>query len=168
VADREQDKTAIREAILRYCRGCDRSDIALIQSAYHPDAIAHHGAAFQGNAWEAFAKLLSEPSPRLSAQHHITNQLIDFDGDTAWSETYYLAYYLLPTDDGGTKLWNVGGRYIDRFERRGGAWRIAHRIACHDWDRVDPIVETAPGSQEWIQGKADRTDPSHQRQERST
>ena len=33
------DKTAIREATMRYCRGVDRFDADRISSAYHPDAL---------------------------------------------------------------------------------------------------------------------------------
>ena len=29
----------------------------------------------------------------------------------------------------------TGGRYLDRFELRGGAWKIARRIATIDWSR---------------------------------
>jgi hypothetical protein len=31
----------------------------------------------------------------------------------------------------------VGGRYLDRFERRDGAWRIVERVGMTDWARVD-------------------------------
>jgi hypothetical protein len=32
----------------------------------------------------------------------------------------------------------VGGRYMDRMEKRDGVWRIATRIGMTDWTRVDP------------------------------
>ena len=28
----------------------------------------------------------------------------------------------------------VGGRYLDRFERRDGQWKIAHRLYVMDWN----------------------------------
>ncbi|MET0378059.1 MAG: nuclear transport factor 2 family protein [Spongiibacteraceae bacterium] len=34
----------IRQALVRYCRGVDRSDEAMIRSAFHEDAIDEHGA----------------------------------------------------------------------------------------------------------------------------
>jgi hypothetical protein len=27
----------------------------------------------------------------------------------------------------------IGGRYLDRFERRDGEWRIAERVMLYDW-----------------------------------
>jgi hypothetical protein len=38
------DREAIREVIQRFARGLDRHDDALVASAYHPDALDHHGA----------------------------------------------------------------------------------------------------------------------------
>ena len=37
------DKQQIHEALMRYARGVDRGDAALICSAYHPDAVDEHG-----------------------------------------------------------------------------------------------------------------------------
>jgi len=37
------DKEEIRDALFRYCRGIDRGDAAMMRSAYHADAIEHHG-----------------------------------------------------------------------------------------------------------------------------
>ena len=31
----------------------------------------------------------------------------------------------------------IGGRYIDRFERRDGVWRIIQRTGVHDWRRYE-------------------------------
>jgi hypothetical protein len=30
-------------------------------------------------------------------------------------------------------------RFLDRLERRDGAWRIAERAACYEHDRLDPV-----------------------------
>ena len=32
----------------------------------------------------------------------------------------------------------VGGRYIDRFEKRAGKWKITHRTGMTDWTRLEP------------------------------
>jgi hypothetical protein len=34
-------------------------------------------------------------------------------------------------------LW-VGGRYMDRMEKRGGVWKIAYRVGTTDWTRIEP------------------------------
>jgi hypothetical protein len=171
------DEAAIHAALLRYARGVDRADVDLVLSAFHADATADHGAGFTGNAHAAWTKRLGpdadpmdrvgigEGEPRddrlISCQHHITNHIVELDtaGDHARSEAYFLAHYL--TERGGhCYLASVGGRYIDRFERRGGEWRIAQRTSVHDWDRVEEIEHEFPGSQRWVQGQRDRTDAS--------
>ena len=38
------DEAEIRQVHIRYCRGIDRMDWALVRSCYHPDAIDRHGA----------------------------------------------------------------------------------------------------------------------------
>jgi hypothetical protein len=171
-------EAAIHAVLLRYARGVDRADLGLVLSVFHEDATAHHGAGFSGNAQAAWTKRLgpgADPMDRVgigdgdvsddtlvSCQHHITNHIIDLepDGDQARSEAYFIAYYA--TDRGGRRyLATVGGRYVDRFERRDGEWRIAERISVHDWDRVDEIEHEFPGSQRWVQGQRDRTDASY-------
>jgi len=42
----------IKNVVLRYCRGVDRMDLALVRSCYHPDADDHHGD-FAGGVNEA-------------------------------------------------------------------------------------------------------------------
>ena len=37
----------------------------------------------------------------------------------------------------------TGGRYVDRFERRDGRWRIAERTFVLDWMRTRPCGTTA-------------------------
>jgi hypothetical protein len=57
-------------------------------------------------------------------------------------------------DDGNAA---VGfGRYLDRFERRGGEWRIAFRQVLVDIAR--PGLD--PG--EFAAGRRDRRDPSYE------
>src|SRR5262249_23624395 len=83
-------------------------------------------------------------------QHHIGNVLIELQGERAGAETYWVAYHRIPADAGGTGLVAgrgaetdlfIGGRYIDRFERRDGGWKIARRVGIHDWQRFEPASD---------------------------
>lgn len=44
------DKEEIRDALYRYCRCIDRGDAEVMKSAYHEDAIEHHGTFYEGPA----------------------------------------------------------------------------------------------------------------------
>ena len=55
----------------------------------------------------------------------------------------------------------MGIRYVDRFERRDGAWKIAHRVVATEWRRVD-VVQGARGSGEvGVWGRRDGDDVIH-------
>ena len=47
-------------------------------------------------------------------------------------------------DGDQTVLETFGGRYLDRFERRDGEWRIAHRTVVHEWDKVETVELAFP------------------------
>jgi hypothetical protein len=37
-------------------------------------------------------------------------------------------------------VWIAGGRYVDRFERRGDEWRIALRTNAIEWSVMPPAL----------------------------
>jgi hypothetical protein len=125
------DKQAIRDAVMRYCRGVDRLDPEMIRSAYHPDGYDDHGD-LKGSRDDYIATLVPLlRSHYVSTSHNVANQLIEIDGDRALSESYLIAVHV--TESEGSQ-WQeiVFGRYVDSFEKRDGEWRIAHRICVID------------------------------------
>lgn len=125
------DREAIRAALARYCRGVDRADEALLASAYHDDAVDEHGACTFTGAGIASGILAMTGNQRVT-HHAITNTTIAFSrDDTAGCESYYQAWQTLPVD-GEERILAATGRYLDRFERREGEWRIAHRLVVVD------------------------------------
>jgi ketosteroid isomerase-like protein len=125
----------IRRVLARYCRGVDRGDVALLKSVYHPDATDDHGT-FVGSG-HAFAEALVEGMDQGSvpSQHHVTNVLIEREGDRARVESYVLAFHPVPRD-GGEVHALAGARYLDRFEKRDGAWKISDRRVVMDLSRA--------------------------------
>ena len=131
------DRQQISDCLVRFCRGMDRFDRALFLSAFHADAVVSAGD-FVGDpvALYAWASELHEQGQ--SATHHnLLNHSCDLNGDVAHSETYYLFV--------GSKRdytnWLAGGRYIDRLERRAGAWKIVLRCNAIEWSSVLPAGE---------------------------
>ncbi|HET8612859.1 MAG TPA: nuclear transport factor 2 family protein [Sphingomonas sp.] len=138
-------RSAIATNLARHSRGIDRNDLALLCSAYHPDAEVAYGM-FEGPARD-FAGFLTEAmASGPVTQHRISNIFITVDGDRARSETYVFAYTRTPEGDGSVQRL-IGGRYLDRHEKRDGEWRIAHRTYVMDWNANAPNREMAtPGS----------------------
>lgn len=153
------DKEAVREVSLRYTRGIDRHDDALMLSAYHPDARDDHGA-FIGYGADFVEHANRVHSQNWVCHHHyVTNQVIDLDGDTAHCESYFLA--VLKRPDGICDL--VGGRYIDRIDRRDGVWAVADRICMVEWNIEGKPGEASLDPTMFVSGTWDRSDPSYQR-----
>ena len=133
-----QAREAIKDCVLRYCRGADRLDADLMLSAYHPDAIDEHGK-FVGTAADFVAWALRQHvDSHLSTQHLVANHRCDIEGETAHTETYFM---FVAMNKRGKVLQMNGGRYVDRFERREGKWAIAYRICLRDWANIDERPE---------------------------
>lgn len=123
----------IQDVIYRYCRGVDRGDLALLKSVYHPDATDDHGSfKGTGHAFAEYVVARMDATP-VQGQHQVTNILIEVDGATAQVESYFIAFN--PELDAEKRgiISIVTGRYLDRFEKRGGAWKIADRKVLIDW-----------------------------------
>jgi len=129
------DKQAITEVLYRYCRGCDRADEEVIRACFHPGALHRHGG-FEGTS-EDFATLAMKIIRATKINKHLlTNVLIELHGEHAYSESHYLAYHRQVLRPGGAERdYFTGGRFLDRFERRGGQWKITQRVGLIDFER---------------------------------
>jgi SnoaL-like domain len=137
----------IRQVPATYSRGVDRWDAEMLKSVYHPDAIDTH-TVFNGTGWE-FADFIVATCREMGgvSQHHLTNIYIELHGDFANVETYYIAYHQGTNKATGEQtLLNTGGRYLDRFERRAGVWKVADRLVTIDWSRKHVLGEPWPGA----------------------
>jgi ketosteroid isomerase-like protein len=150
------DKQAIREAIMRYCRGADRCDAELVGSAYHADARDQRpGQEFTGaTVGEGIVNSLLRTME--ATNHQIGTQLIQVNGDVAASESYSTGSHILKD---GRRLRTLV-RYLDQFERRNGEWKIAHRQVITDAMDVSPIPDDGPIDSESL-SRRDRSDPSY-------
>jgi ketosteroid isomerase-like protein len=155
------DERAIEKVHLRYCRAIDRRDFDLLRSCYHPDAVDDHGD-FVGTIEEFIAFAREGTLNFTSTTHHTTNMLVEVEGDQAWAEFYGRAYHRVAAGaDGIEKDLAVNTRWVDRFERRQGEWRIAKRLVVVDTDRVDPVQERWVPDEQY-RGRRDKNDPSYE------
>ena len=134
------DKQEITEVLARYCRAIDRLDEELLRSVYWPDGYDDH-MSFAGLVAEFIPEAIKScASIFKSTVHSISNILIEVDGDVAHSETYFTSFNRLSQTRDGREYDRITcARYLDRFERRNGEWRIADRVMTRDWRRVDPV-----------------------------
>lgn len=138
------DREAIRDCLMRYCRAIDRRDADLLRTVYWPGAHDHHGI-IDASAEEFMAAVIPAVAAMDQTMHSISNVLIRLHDDVAAVESYFLAYHRLPAEDGARRDVLLGGRYLDRMERREHEWRIAERTVLYDWYTDAP-------SQPWRNG----------------
>lgn len=147
-----QDHEEIRQVIYQYCRALDRRDAELLAAVFHTDS-SHEHAGYKGPSRDFCTFAIDFLHTIVATQHHAGNIIIELDGDVAFTETYWVAYHRIPaslTDGQGALVSHkpgvdedlfIAGRYIDRFERRAGVWKIAHRTGVHDWQRWETADE---------------------------
>jgi hypothetical protein len=161
---RLEDRRAIEDVLVRYCRAVDRLDRELLLSCYHPDAIDDHGI-FLGNPrqFADWAFSLHQKYQHVT-QHTIGNITCELDGDLAHTETYYMYAGM---NRQGTPLTVCGGRYIDRFERRQDRWAIADRMSILEWQGTPGEIFVrrvqVAADLHGHESRRDRKDPSYHR-----
>jgi SnoaL-like domain len=157
------DRAEILDCMHRYARGMDRFDRELVRSAYHEDAIDDH-AMFVGRVDDFLDWAFAYHAGQTRHQHFLTNHTVELDGDQAHAETYYT---FVGTDaDLEVPLRVVGGRYVDRLERRAGRWAIRARVCLVEW-QTEAVSGLSPAALAFLAGVGtvarDRTDASYDR-----
>lgn len=158
------DRRAIKDCVNRHARGHDRFDVDLLTAAYHPDGIDEHGAAAinTGADYAEWANAIHAAGSQLHL-HNITTHTCDIEGDVAHAESYVIVGLLNPD---GKSVRLINGRYVDRLEKRNGAWKIALRrctvdlLIAGDASILEMPQFKAGG---YIKGQRNGSDVSYQR-----
>ena len=176
-------RSKVYDVLTRYCRALDRCDVELMRSVYWEDGHDDHGV-FSGNAAEFADFIIREIQAWFEVtMHAIMNVHMEVAGDVACTESYLFAYHKIRADRAkveeifGSRYaaqfdwakqgqvphhFYYGGRYVDRLERRGGEWRIAHRTVVMDWNENAPsgeILDQGMFATLHPRGTRDRSDP---------
>jgi hypothetical protein len=114
--------------------------------------------------------------------HTVTHAVIDVTGEMATSEAYYLGFhtiegneqaiehffgpqYLAAQRAANTRTqpheYVCGGRYLDVFQKRNGAWRILRRKITNEFSVCRPQSAVSEGlpAAFYTPGSRDRHDP---------
>jgi ketosteroid isomerase-like protein len=158
------DEFALRKLVHAYCRAVDRGDIDALRDLYHHDAVDDHGAFSTGSVEEFFEQLVASRPYLRAMQHHITTANFAIRGDEAEGESYNIAVHTLVGKGRDVDL-VIGGRYLDKYEKRDGIWKLLERTIVTDWARVtDPssMDMSHPITADTLKGTLDENDPSYQ------
>lgn len=129
----------LHHLVTQCARGLDRRDERLVGDCFHPGAEVPAIESGVG------------PSHHVVTNHH----LLGIHGDTAATETYW---HLQRVDADGESVHSFG-RYLDRFERRAGQWRIAERTTLTEWPSPDTGTEVSAGHEDPSNALADLVTP---------
>ncbi len=131
-----KDRDDIRRVITAYFLAIDRHEREHLRDVFTPD-----GRIYVDGQLRSGPGVTAQPTAaydgfnpaNIKASNHVMGQCdIHLDGDSARSETYAVAYLLLP-GSAGDRLLSRGLRYHDRLERGVGGWRIVERRHYRDW-----------------------------------
>ena len=142
----DSDVLALQQLAYRSAEAVDTGDVGGFLGVFHPDARVR---SFAPDAGEPFSDVaghdqlasMPETTRRMFRRtfHQMTNHLVNVDGDTATGTLLCAARFLSsdPVDDSAGV--NVI-RYVDRYERRSGEWRIAEREIHFLWSERHPLA----------------------------
>jgi hypothetical protein len=157
--ERIADRMQIQDCMYKWCRSVDRLDYEGMRDVFHPDAVDHHGA-FDGPVRGLIDWIRNRHATIPFSMHAVSNMLIEFAGpDLALVETYVRTTQRYPADARKSLDQLAGGkagpdgcamdlltcsRYVDRFERREGRWKIAARTLVADWKQFVAVPNDLP------------------------
>ncbi len=168
-----EDRFEIQDVVFRWCRAIDRLDLDAVAACFHADA--HDDHVFYRGDVPGLVECLKARHARISfSMHAVSNVLIEFDrDDAALVESYVQVVQRrpIPPAEGvvadpaaprpDSNVSEVFCRYLDRFEKRAGAWRIARRTllidSAREYDDREP-VHRLPDPGTVNRGRRDRGD----------
>jgi len=129
-----EDKQACAELIVSWGLYRDQRRWPELLSTFHSDGeIAV--SWFRG----PFPEFVEQCKRGGMSKHLILPPLVKINGARGIAETS-IVILVRQTIDGIPVDMTSRGRFLDRLERRDGAWRILERAAVYEQDRLDPVV----------------------------
>lgn len=127
------DKYACAELIQAWGLYRDQRRWPELLATFHPDgeiAVSWFRGPFRD-----FVEHCKRGGP---SKHLISPSLVRLNGERAVAETN-IVILVRQTIEGVAVDMTSRARFLDRLERRQGAWRILERAAIYEQDRLDPV-----------------------------
>lgn len=167
------DKDEIATTIHRWATAVGRCDWERVRLAFHDGALDAHGT-FDGGI-DHFVEWQKRHHDGIEQSVHFIGPVdVEFASvDLALAETYVTVYQRLTKDAVQPRTDLLGiemadyakplmallvGRYIDRFERRDGQWKIANRQAVFEWTKIDDAPWNVIKQNGWVMARRDKSD----------
>lgn len=134
-----------------------------MQQVFHPDAFDDH-VFYRGNIEGLIEALRKRHVDILFSMHHLSNVTIAFVGpDFARVESYAIVFqHARKPEQNEVTMTTTWCRYVDKFEKRRGDWRILRRIVVVDAIATSPVATNSlfpvPDGN---RGRRDGLDPSY-------
>lgn len=139
--DALEARQQITDVLHRYARGWDLLDEQMLRSCFFEDAQHQHGG-YKGLSQAFITLALPSVAKTRSTSHAISNIFIELRGDAAVADCYFFAHHRRNNPEGTDEEdYFLGGRYLDRFEKRDGVWKIARRRGLNSLERVVPRAD---------------------------
>ena len=152
--DELEARTAIEDCLKRFARAVDRQDWKAAREAYHQDSWDDHGF-FKGPPDAFLAHIEKLHAVQDHSMHFNTNVLIEFQSkEKAFVETYVLVLQRFQE-----KRVTASARYLDRFEKRTGEWRVVHRTLVFGDMVPEPLTEPVRFPEGFTEQKHSMDDP---------
>jgi 3-phenylpropionate/cinnamic acid dioxygenase small subunit len=117
------DRVSIMELLNRYCRALDRMDLDAIPHLFTEACVVSYGPRLESHGSRQLAADLQRLWRWRRTSHHLSNLIVEIDGDKARAESYVIAWHEAP--DGQTAT--LFGQYHDQLLRTVEGWRIDKR-----------------------------------------
>ena len=132
-----QDQLAISMLMQRWALARDTGDWESLRATAHPGAVMT--TTWFDGAFDDFVESCRASWARGSrSQHFLGGTVAEIEGERAIAQTR-MSINVRSRLDGVEVDAVCLGRFLDRVEKRDGAWRIARRSVIYEKDRIDPV-----------------------------
>jgi uncharacterized protein (TIGR02246 family) len=132
------DRDALRRLVEAYATAVDHRDLEAAAACFTPDGRLTVGEEAPLAGRGAIAGALARLGRYEVTAHLLGHSNHSVDGDRARGESWCRAHHVY--DDGVTRRdWVMAIRYLDRYVRAEGGWRIEERRLVVDWLEDRPL-----------------------------
>lgn len=155
------DHHEIRTLLAEYCHACDRADPVMMRACYVEEGSFDDHGHVKASGPEYAATMSELVAQRTEAASHILGQsLIRVEGDEAVAETFFVAFFRLPSnEDDGARINQLVGRFVDELAREKGAWKIRRRTCVRDTSLTTMVTRDDYAAFGFVEARRDALDP---------